>query len=196
MDYVQQRYKEDPKYLSVEKQYNFYKALHGMMKRAADYIVEHNQVSDVIKANLGGEEVTLTLGEWRKGYLQDTLDKIQRRIKDLEDNNTTLNTVNKISDDIREKLNKIITTLVSKIEKGEGGRWTSSTEHRKLTELKSIQEKLNRKDFSQEECIEKVMAACAINAIPFTFGQLRIVLKSLKSYYNRITLTYQQKVRA
>ena len=75
----------------------------------------------------------------------------------LSDNNTSL------------LLSEIITILISNIRSGAGGRLTSSSNHHKLKELQTIQDKLNKNDLTQNECITQIMKACEIKRNPLHF---------------------------
>lgn len=60
---------------------SFYRLLYAYLKRATDYSIERGNEDHPITIEFGGEELTMTFGEWKIFYIDDNLAKFDRRIK-------------------------------------------------------------------------------------------------------------------
>ncbi|MBL7479802.1 hypothetical protein [Legionella bononiensis] len=95
--------------------------------------------------------------------------------------------VTSISEDAKTKLINIVSILIKNISNGAGGRYTSSINHKKITDLKSILDKLTNSEESgtfQEEYVSKIMDACKIKrnslhfwATPHSVVEFKALLK-------------------
>lgn len=92
-----------------------------------------------------------------------------------------------ILEDTKTKLINIVAILIKNISEGSGGRYTSSTQHKKVTDLKSIQNRLTNSEESdkiQGDYVKEIMDVCKIKrnslhfwAVPHSVVEFKALLK-------------------
>ncbi|KTD31162.1 hypothetical protein Lmor_2769 [Legionella moravica] len=92
-----------------------------------------------------------------------------------------------ILEDAKTKLINIVSILIKNISEGAGGRYTSSTQHKKVTDLKSILNRLTNSDESgtiQDDWVKEIMDVCKIKrnslhfwAVPHSVVEFKGLLK-------------------
>ena len=116
--------------------------------------------------------------------------QVEQPIEKTSEETSAKTTIKSISEDINTKLINIVSILIKNISEGAGGRYTSSTDHKKVSDLKSILNTLKTKEESgktQNEYVREILDVCKIKrnsmhfwATPHSVDEFKALLKENK----------------
>ncbi|KTD48291.1 ankyrin repeat domain-containing protein [Legionella quateirensis] len=156
----------------------------------AEAIVQPNQIEELSQPQLkkqGANEIELQDLNKEHEIDNSVTSRFEKPLEKASEETSRESSINPISEDVKTKLINIVSILIKNISEGAGGRYTSSTDHKKVTDLKSILKTLRNDDESgkiQNECVGKIMDVCKIKrnslhfwALPHSVNEYKALLK-------------------